>query len=61
MLAARSRLGAGSVLVKDLYRDNTGLERINSCEGEWREAAASTSASQRFGRESGLFARVAND
>jgi hypothetical protein len=47
MLAAWLRFGAGSVPVKDLYQDKAGLERINSCESEWRETAASAGALQR--------------
>lgn len=45
-LAAWPRFGAGTVPVKDHYRDNTGVERINSYEGEARKTATTPSVSR---------------
>ncbi|MNM72962.1 hypothetical protein D3C81_846750 [compost metagenome] len=47
MRTARSRISAGSVPVKDLYRDKTGLKNINSCVRKRREDHAGASALRR--------------
>jgi len=46
-LAAWPRFGIEAVPVKDLYRDKAGLERINSCESEWKTIGASLSTLRR--------------